>query len=104
MTAVFHVVDAVELVRTGTHRSVGADEEATIIRSVVLTLNNAGITEVPASARLTNLNSRRNASVHGDWTEVLYDEALADDVAAARLFHKAARAYIEQKGISLKEA
>lgn len=101
VSAIFHVVDAVELVRTGVHRRIGDDQEATMIQSVVLTLNQAGIPDVPAAMRLTGLNSRRNASVHGHWTEVLDREGLEEAVNAARRLHRAATIYIERQGVSL---
>ena len=68
VAAIFHVADAVELVRTGVHRKVGEGEESTVIRSVVATLTADEAGSVPAPARLIDLNGRRNASVHGHWT------------------------------------
>lgn len=101
VSSIFHIADAVELVRTGIHRRVGEGEEATVIRSVVANLTAAGIRDVPAPARLIDLNSRRNTSIHGHWTEILDREALEDAIAAGRLFHRAARVYIEQRGVPL---
>lgn len=95
VTAIFHVADAVEMARTGVHRRVGDGESATIIRSVVATLVAADIGDIPAPARLIDLNARRNTSVHGHWTEVLDPAALEDAIAAGRRFHQGASIYIE---------
>jgi len=89
VTAIFHVVDAVELTRTGVHRRVGEADEATLIRSVVATLVSSGVPDVPAAARLVGLNADRNASVHGHWTNVLDRDALEVAIAAARQLHAA---------------
>ena len=94
VSAIFHVADAVELIRTGVSRRVGEGGESTVIRSVLATLTAAGVSGVPAPARLVDLNSRRNASVHGSWTEVLDRDALEDAIAAGRAFHRAAAEYI----------
>lgn len=103
VSAIFHVADAVELVRTGVHRRVGEGDEATVIRSVAATLAADNIAHVPAPARLIDLNARRNASVHGHWTEVLDRDALEDAIAAGRHFHEAAASYIERRGVVLAE-
>ena len=47
VSAIFHIADAVELVRTGVHRKVGEGEEATVIRSVITTLTTDKIGSVP---------------------------------------------------------
>jgi hypothetical protein len=96
VSAIFHIADAVELVRTGVHRRVGEGDEATVIRSVVATLT-AEVGSTPAPARLIDLNSRRNTSVHGHWTEVLDRDALEDAIAAGRQLHRAATVYLERR-------
>jgi hypothetical protein len=58
---------------------------------------------VPAPARLIDLNTRRNASVHGQWPETLDLDALEDAIAAGRQFLRAARVYIERRGVSLDQ-
>jgi hypothetical protein len=99
VTAIFHVADAVELARTGVRRKVGEGTESTVIRAVLGTLAADGIADLPAPGRLIDLNSRRNASVHGDWTEVLDDDALADAITAGRHFHRAASVYVGRRGV-----
>lgn len=79
----------------------GDDQASTLIQSVVLTLLQAGIEDVPAAMRLTGLNARRNTSVHGQWTDVLDREALESAIAAARSLHAAASAYLTGRGIVL---
>ncbi len=101
VSAIFHIADAVELVRTGVHRRVGEGEEATVIRSVITTLTTDKVGSVPAPARLIDLNGRRNTSIHGHWTEVLDRDALADAISAGREFHRAARVYLERRGVAL---
>ena len=101
VSAIFHVADAVELARTGLRRNVGEGDEATVIRSVLAALSADGIGGVPGPARLIDLNYRRNVSVHGDWTETLNRDALADAIAAARQFHLAATTWIERRGVEL---
>ena len=103
VSAIFHIADALELVRTGVHRKVGEGDEATVIRSVIATLTADEVGSVPAPARLIDLNSRRNTSVHGHWTEVLDREALEDAIAAGRQFHRAAAVYIKRRGVALKQ-
>ncbi len=103
VSAIFHIADAVELVRTGVHRKVGEGEEATVIRSVITTLTTDKVGPVPAPARLIDLNGRRNTSVHGHWTEVLDRDAVEDAIAAGRGFHRAARVYIERRGVALDQ-
>ena len=102
VSAIFHIADALELVRTGVHRKVGEGDEATVIRSVIATLTADEVGSVPAPARLIDLNSRRNTSVHGHWTEVLDRDALEDAIAAGRQFHGAAASYIERRGVALR--
>ena len=101
VSAIFHIADAVELARTGVRRQVGEGDEATAIRSVLATLSAEGVGSVPGPARLIDLNYRRNASVHGDWTEILDRNSLADAIAAGRQFHRAATVYIESRGVRL---
>lgn len=101
VTAIFHVVDAFELVRTGVHRRAGEGEQATVIRSVVLGLQTAGVPGVPHPARLIDLNTRRNTSVHGEWLEVLDTDGLEDAIAAARGLYNAVATYLRQNGIAI---
>ena len=96
-----HIADAEELVRTGVHRKVGEGEAATIIWSVIATLTADQIASVPAPVRLIDLNGRRNASVHGHWTEVIVRDGQEDAVDAGRQFHGAAAIYIERRGVAL---
>ena len=101
-SAILHIVDAVETVRTGADRRASDEQRMTVIRSVVLTLTEAGITGVPATKRLSRLDSRRNQSVHSDRAETLDRDGLGDAVAAAWQLHRAAATYIERQGVSLK--
>jgi hypothetical protein len=101
VSAIFHIADAVELARTGVARRFGEGEQATVIRSVLGTLAASGIPDVPSATRLIDLNSRRNTSVHGHWTETLDSDALDGAISAARIFHVAASAYLERLGVSL---
>ena len=101
VSAILHIADAVELVRTGVHRKVGEGEAATVIRSVIATLTADQIASVPAPVRLIDLNGRRNASVHGHWTEVIDRDGQEDAVDAGRQFHGAAAIYIERRGVAL---
>ena len=103
VSAIFHIADAVELVRTGVHRKIGEGEEATVIRSVIATLTADKVASVPAPVRLIDLNSRRNTSVHGHWTEVLDRDALEEAIAAGRQVHGAAAFYIERRGVMPEE-
>jgi hypothetical protein len=103
VSAIFHISDAVELVRTGVHRRAGEGEEATVVRSVITTLTADEVGSVPAPVRLIDLNGRRNTSVHGRWTEVLDRDALEDAITAGRQFHRAARVYIERRGVVLDQ-
>ena len=70
---------------------------------MIATLTADEVGSVPAPARLIDLNSRRNTSVHGHWTEVLDREALEDAIAAGRQFHRAAAVYIKRRGVALKQ-
>lgn len=101
VTAIFHVVDAFELARTGVHRRAGEGEQASVIRSVVLALQIARIPGVPVPERLIDLNARRNTSVHGEWLEVLDPEALEDAIKAARSLLTAVRTWMNRQGIRL---
>lgn len=103
VSAIFHVADAIEIVRTGINRRVGEGAESTVIRSVIATLAAAKISPLPAPARLIDLNSRRNTSVHGHWTEVLDREGLEDAIAAGRELHRAATIYFQRQGVSLTQ-
>ncbi len=99
VSAIFHVVEAVEIARHGRMRAYGEGEEPTVIRAVQAELIAAGIPGTPAASRLIDLNARRNTSVHGHWTEVLDREALEDAITVARSFRRAAVLYLERRGI-----
>ena len=101
VTGIFHVVDAFEIMTTGLRREVREAEQATRIRSVVLDLERDKIPGVPATARLVNLNSRRNTSVHGAWLEVLDAEALEDAIVAGRALLAAVEHYVTKHKIAL---
>lgn len=101
VTAIFHAVDAFELARTGIHRRAGEGEQATVIRSVVVGLQAAGVPGVPHPARLIDLNTRRNTSVHGEWLEVLDTEGLEDAIAAARGLYNSVVTYLRQNDVML---
>jgi len=100
VTAIFHVVDAFELARTGVKRRVGDADQPIVIQSVVTNLKAAGIGSVPAAMRLIDLNRRRNASVHDDWLEVLDTESLDDAIEAARGLLTAVQAYLVKIGLA----
>lgn len=99
VSGIFHVVDAFELVTTGLRREAREAEQATRIRSVLTALDRAGVGTVPSAARLLDLNSRRNTSVHGDWQEVLDVDALEDAISAGRELRTAVLAYCAKTGI-----
>jgi hypothetical protein len=101
VTAIFHVVDAFELARTGIHRRAGEGEQASVIRSVLLSLQAARIPNVPIPERLIDLNSRRNTSVHGEWMEVLDPESLEDAIKAARSLLVAVKVWMVRQGVKL---
>lgn len=99
VSGIFHVVDAFELMTTGLRREVREADQTTRIRSVVLALERDGIASVPPAARLIDLNVRRNASVHGEWLEVLDNEALGKAIAAGRALLAAVRAFARKHDI-----
>ena len=99
VTAIVHVVEAVEIARHGRMRAYGEGEESTVIRAAQAELIAAGIPDTPAASRLIDLNARRNTSVHGHWTEALDREALEDAITVARSFRRAAVLYLERRGI-----
>lgn len=100
-SAIFHTVDAYEVATTGIKRKVGVAEQATRIQSVLTGLRAADITDVPPAPRLVDLNRRRNTSVHGEWLEVLDQEALEDAIASARAFLAAVRHALAPRGIDI---
>ncbi len=99
VSAIFHVVDAYELATTGIKRKVGEAEQATRIESVLAALRAAKTPLVPPGSRLIDLNVRRNTSVHGEWVEVLDQDALEDAIRAARELLNAVRHCLAAKGI-----
>jgi hypothetical protein len=86
VTAIFHVVEAVEISRHGRMRAFGEGEESTVIRAVHAELVAAGVPDVPPASRLIDLNARRNTSIHGHWTEVLDRDGLETAITSARSF------------------
>lgn len=101
VTAIFHIVDAYELVTTGTKRRVGEAEQTTRIESVLAALRAAKTPNVPPASRLIDLNRRRNTSVHGEWMEVIDQEALSDAIRAASAFLTAVRRGLVLRGVSV---
>lgn len=101
VTGIFHVVDAFELMTTGLRREVREAEQATRIRSVVLTLEQNRVRAVPPASRLVHLNTRRNTSVHGEWLEVLDTDGLEYAIAAGRALLAAVRAYAAKHEIAV---
>lgn len=101
VTAIFHVVDAYELATSGIKRRVGEAEQATRIASVLAALRVAETPKVPPGSRLIDLNVRRNTSVHGEWVEVLDQDALEDAVRAARELLGAVCHCLAAKGIDV---
>ena len=69
-------------------------DQATRIASVVTALRAAGITDLPATARLVGLNARRNTSVHGEWLEVLDRDELDAATRAGRALPAAVEVYL----------
>lgn len=96
VSGIFHIVDAFELATTGLGREMREADQATRIASVVTALRGAGITDLPATARLVGLNARRNTSVHGDWLEVLDRDELDAAVRAGQGLLEAVRAYLDR--------
>lgn len=101
VTAIFHVVDAYELATTGIKRRVGEAEQSIRIESVLTALRASKTPKVPPGSRLIELNVRRNTSVHGEWEEVLDQEALEDAIHAARELLMAVRHSLKAKGIDV---
>ena len=101
ITAIFHVVDAYELATTGVKRQAREAEQATRIEAALVALRAARTPRVPPGSRLTDLNARRNTSVHGEWVEVLDHDALEDAIRAAREFLGAVRHYLAAKGVDV---
>lgn len=101
VSAIFHVVDAFELVTTGMKRRASEAEQASRIESVLVALRASKTPKVPPGSRLIDLNARRNASVHGEWVEVLDQDALEDAIRAARELLRAVRHYLAAKGIDV---
>ncbi|MDQ1324233.1 MAG: hypothetical protein QG587_1569 [Chloroflexota bacterium] len=98
VSGIFHIVDAFELATTGLGREMREADQATRIASVVTALRGAGITDVPASARLVGLNARRNTSVHGEWLDVLDRDELDAAVRAGQALLAAVQAYFDVRG------
>ena len=101
VTAIFHVVDAYELAAIGIKRRVGEAEQAMRIESVLAALRAAGTPNVPPGSRLIDLNLRRNTSVHGEWVEVVDQDALEDAVRAARELLGAVRHCLAARGFDM---
>jgi hypothetical protein len=101
VTAIFHIVDAYEVATTKSKRRVGEAEQATRIDSVLVQLRAARIPNVPPASRLIDLNRRRNTSVHGEWIEVLDQDALDDAITSAGDLLAAVRLALAAKGIDL---
>ncbi|OGF26397.1 MAG: hypothetical protein A2Z32_11550 [Chloroflexi bacterium RBG_16_69_14] len=99
VTAIFHAVDAYEVATTGIKRKVGEAEQPTRIESILAALRASRTPKVPPGSRLIELNRRRNTSVHGEWEEVLDQEALEDAIRAARELLTAIRYSLKAKGI-----
>jgi hypothetical protein len=94
VSAIFHVVDAYELATTGIKRRAGEAEQATRIESVLAALRAAKTPLVPPGSRLIT-------SVHGEWVEVLDQDALEDAIRAARELLNAVRHCLAAKGIDI---
>ena len=99
VAGIFHIVDAYELVTTGIKRHAREAEQATRIQSVLAQLRAARTPDVPPGSRLIDLNRRRNTSVHGEWTEVIDQDALEDAIRAARDFLAAVRYALASRGV-----
>lgn len=101
VSAIFHIVDAYEVATTRSKRRVGEAEQATRIQSVLAQLRAVKTPRVPPGSRLIDLNRRRNTSVHGEWMEVLDQDALRDAIRAARDLLNAVRHALITKGIDV---
>ena len=101
VSAIFHVVDAYELATSGIKRRFGEAEQSTRIESVLAALRAAKTPNVPPGSRLTDLNVRRNTSVHGEWVEVLDKGALEDAISAARQLLNAVRHCLAASGVDV---
>ena len=101
VSAIFHIVDAYEVATTRSKRRVGEAEQATRIQSVLAQLGAVKTPHVPPGSRLIDLNRRRNTSVHGEWMEVLDQDALRDAIRAARDLLNAVRHALITKGIDV---
>ena len=101
VTAIFHVVDAFELLAYGRKREMREAEQPTRIRSVVLALEQDRIANVPLALRLVDLNRRRNTSVHGEWSEVLDTDSLLGAIDAGRALVLAVRSWAVAHGLEV---
>jgi hypothetical protein len=101
VTAIFHIVDAYELAASGIKRRVNEAEQPIRIESVLAALRAAKTPHVPPASRLIDLNRRRNTSVHGEWMEVIDQEALSDAIRAATDFLAAVRRGLALRSISV---
>ena len=101
VSAIFHIVDAYEVATTRSKRRVGEAEQATRIQSVLAQLRAVKTPRVPPGSRLIDQNRRRNTSVHGEWMEVLDQDALRDAIRAARDLLNAVRHALITKGIDV---
>ena len=90
VTAIFHIVDAYELAASGIKRRVNEAEQATRIESSGHP-RAARRRQTCPRHRLIDLNRRRNTSAHGEWMEVIDQEALSDAIRAATDFLAAVR-------------
>ena len=88
-----------EVATTGIKRQAGEAEQATRIQSVLAPLRAANIPKVPPGSRLIDLNRRRNTSVHGEWMEVVDQDALEGAIASAGDLLTAVRRALASKGI-----
>jgi hypothetical protein len=101
VSAIFHIVDAYEIATTGVKRQAGEAQQATRIQSVLAGLRAANIPAVPPASRLLDLNRRRNTSIHGEWTEVLDQDALEVAIDSARDLLAAVRLALGSRGIDV---
>lgn len=101
VSAIFHILDAYELATTGVKRHLNDADMPTRVQSVLTSLRAANLPDVPPAARLIDLNRRRNASVHGEWLEVLDEESLNDAIKSTRELLTAVRRALASRGIDV---
>lgn len=102
VSSIFHMIDAYELATSGIKRQMSDADQPTRIQSVLASLRDANVPDLPPASRLMDLNRRRNTSVHGAWLEVLDQDLLEDAIRSARTLLMAIRRGLASRGIDIR--